>query len=243
MSDANSSAPHAPQRYTPVSLLCSSSPLNAGSVPAWRSTRYRSGPSSCFHSASVLLIFASIVPPSGTVHNTPGARGVAASRLTRRRRPGPRARRTGVDLRAHSSGGERYIDTVEVRGSKPRAPTSIRERPVSTGRSFCSTDRVTRPRRVPRTPRPSARSRPLAWFSSKWAIDDVPGIGSITGERCSSQASAIWDGVASWAAATRSSRPPGLARSPVASGNHGMKPMPARSHASSTSSCSRSARL
>ncbi len=33
-----------------------------------------------------------------------------------------------------------------------------------------------------------------AQFSSRCAIDPVPGIGSITGERCSSQASATWEG-------------------------------------------------
>ncbi len=48
----------------------------------------------------------------------------------------------------------------------------------------------------------SARSFGKSWmfaaatFSSRWASDDVPGIGSIAGERASSQAIAIWAGVA-----------------------------------------------
>jgi hypothetical protein len=37
-----------------------------------------------------------------------------------------------------------------------------------------------------------------ARFSSRCAIEEVPGIGSMAGERCSSQASAIWLGVAPW---------------------------------------------
>ena len=37
-----------------------------------------------------------------------------------------------------------------------------------------------------------------ARFSSRCAIEDVPGIGNTAGERCSSQASEIWLGVALW---------------------------------------------
>ena len=48
---------------------------------------------------------------------------------------------------------------------------------------------------------------------------------SITGLRFSIQASAIWPGVAPFALASISTTPPGLARSPAASGNHGMKPI------------------
>src|ERR1700679_3961550 len=44
-----------------------------------------------------------------------------------------------------------------------------------------------------------------AMFSSRWATDDVPGIGTATGERRNNHASATWNGVArsSWAAASR----------------------------------------
>ena len=42
-------------------------------------------------------------------------------------------------------------------------------------------------------------SSAAATFSSRCSTDEVPGIGSITGERASSQASATWPGVASWA--------------------------------------------
>src|SRR5262249_19719540 len=45
-------------------------------------------------------------------------------------------------------------------------------------------------------------------FSSRCSAEEVPGIGSITGERWSSHASATWDGVASWALAISSSGPP-----------------------------------
>jgi hypothetical protein len=55
-------------------------------------------------------------------------------------------------------------------------------------------------------------------------------MGSIAGLRFSIQASAICPGVAPWRRATVSSADPALDRSPAASGNHGMKPMPFRSH-------------
>src|SRR5882724_13138556 len=45
-----------------------------------------------------------------------------------------------------------------------------------------------------------------ARFSSKCAIEEVPGIGSMAGERCSSQASAIWPGVAPRRGSGRSGR-------------------------------------
>ena len=63
-------------------------------------------------------------------------------------------------------------------------------------------------------------------LSSRWATLDVPGIGNMTGERLSSHARASCDGVASCWAARSLSGPPSLTRLPVASGNHGMKPMP-----------------
>ena len=51
----------------------------------------------------------------------------------------------------------------------------------------------------------------------------MPGIGSITGERARSQASAICVGVASYLLAIRSRRPRTQASDPDASGNHGQK--------------------
>ena len=62
-------------------------------------------------------------------------------------------------------------------------------------------------------------------FSSRWATDLVPGIGSMTGDRCSSHARATWDGVAPTVAATASTGPPGRASPPDAIGNQGMKPI------------------
>ena len=71
----------------------------------------------------------------------------------------------------------------------------------------------------------SSSSSAAAVFSSRCFTLDVPGIGSITGERCSSQASATCEGVAPSRSAARASGPPAAARSPVASGNHGMNPI------------------
>jgi len=53
------------------------------------------------------------------------------------------------------------------------------------------------------------------------------------------QASAIWPGVAPFALASISTTPPGLARSPAASGNPGRKPIAFASQCSSTSSSTR----
>ena len=66
-------------------------------------------------------------------------------------------------------------------------------------------------------------------FSSRWATLEVPGIGSITGERCSSQARASCAGVAPSLSLRAVSGPSRRARSPVASGNQGMNPMRSRS--------------
>jgi hypothetical protein len=66
-----------------------------------------------------------------------------------------------------------------------------------------------------------------ARFSSRCAIEEVPGIGSMAGERCSSQASAIWLGVAPWLWAIRASGEFGLASLPAANGYQGIKAMPA----------------
>jgi hypothetical protein len=66
-----------------------------------------------------------------------------------------------------------------------------------------------------------------ARFSSRCAIEEVPGIGSMAGDRCSSQASAIWLGVAPWLWTIRASGELGLASLPAASGYQGIKAMPA----------------
>ena len=66
-----------------------------------------------------------------------------------------------------------------------------------------------------------------ATFSSRWAICEVPGIGSITGERASSQASAIWPVRRAVRARRRASIAAVAAPArPAASGNHGMKAIP-----------------
>ena len=64
----------------------------------------------------------------------------------------------------------------------------------------------------PRSARSSAlsASRAAAAFSSRWAIEPVPGMGSMTGERARSQARATCAGVAPRRAATRCS--PGRAQ-------------------------------
>jgi hypothetical protein len=69
-------------------------------------------------------------------------------------------------------------------------------------------------------------SRAAPRFSVRWSTDLVPGMGSTTGDFCSSQASATCDGVASSSRAMSATGLSGAARSPVAIGNHGMKPMP-----------------
>jgi len=72
-------------------------------------------------------------------------------------------------------------------------------------------------------------------FSVRWSTDLVPGMGSTTGDFCSSQASATCAGVASSSRAMSATGLSGAARSPVAIGNHGMKAMPSAVQASSTS--------
>ena len=57
------------------------------------------------------------------------------------------------------------------------------------------------------------------------STDLVPGIGRTTGDFCSSQASATWDGVAPSSRAMSATGLSGAARSPVAIGNHGMNAM------------------
>ena len=66
-------------------------------------------------------------------------------------------------------------------------------------------------------------SSAAARFSSRWAIREVPGIGTIAGERASSHASATWPLVAPCAARDRVHATPALSPAlPAASGNHGM---------------------
>src|SRR5439155_14984984 len=73
-----------------------------------------------------------------------------------------------------------------------------------------------------------------AVFSSKCAIEAVPGIGSMTGERASNHASATCAG---GSPSRRASpfRPRDLSAAPSPSGYHGMKATPSRSQALSTS--------
>ena len=56
-----------------------------------------------------------------------------------------------------------------------------------------------------------SRMRAASVFSSTCAVFDVPGMGNITDERCSSQASASWDGEARCCFAVPSRGLPGLA--------------------------------
>lgn len=64
-----------------------------------------------------------------------------------------------------------------------------------------------------------------AQFSSRCASEDVPGIGSMTGERRSSQAREICDTVAPCCAAIASSAPPTEESLTLPKGNHGIKPI------------------
>ena len=64
-----------------------------------------------------------------------------------------------------------------------------------------------------------------------------------TRERCSSQASAIWLGVATWLWAIRASGEFGLASLPAANGYQGIKAMPAPAHISISPSDDLSRRL
>jgi hypothetical protein len=73
------------------------------------------------------------------------------------------------------------------------------------------------------------RSGADARLSSRCPIEEVPGIGRMAGERCSSQASAIWLGVAP---SLRTSGESGLARLPAASGYQEIKAIPAPAHIS-----------
>lgn len=65
-----------------------------------------------------------------------------------------------------------------------------------------------------------------ATFCARCVTFDVPGIGSMFWLRFKSQASASCPGVAWYRRARLSSKAPGLARSPAASGNQGIKPIP-----------------
>src|SRR5262249_54084676 len=89
----------------------------------------------------------------------------------------------------------------------------------------------------------SSVSAAAATFSSRCCTEEVPGMGSITGEWSSSQASATWAGVTSCAFAARSRDPPGRVRSPAPTGYQGRNPRPSRSHTWRTSSDARSPRL
>src|SRR5262249_9512995 len=87
------------------------------------------------------------------------------------------------------------------------------------------------------------RIRAAATFSSRCASDDVPGMGTITGEWASSQAIATCTGVAPRRRATRPSAPPPAASSPAARGCQGRKASPPFSHSASTSLDERSEKL
>jgi hypothetical protein len=64
-------------------------------------------------------------------------------------------------------------------------------------------------------------------LSLKWASEEVPGIGNMTGERGSNHAGAICPGVAPWRSAIVASGESGRARRPLSSGQYRMKAMPA----------------
>ena len=110
--------------------------------------------------------------------------------------------------------------------------------------SSATSRRVRRPRLGARASRglPGLSSSCAASrFSSKWAIELVPGIGRITGERASSHAIAT----CTWlACGARDLGPaPRRARAPTSIGAQGRNASPCSSHAASTSSELRSAKL
>src|SRR6202049_1685257 len=70
------------------------------------------------------------------------------------------------------------------------------------------------------------RREVAATFCSRCSIEEVPGMGSIMGERCSNQASATFVGLALCACAIRLSTSP--ATLPAPNGNQGIKAIPLR---------------
>src|ERR1700686_2145511 len=90
---------------------------------------------------------------------------------------------------------------------------------------------------------PSDDTPAAATFSSRCSTLDVPGIGSITGDRASSHARATWDGVAFNRVAIRLIGLSEPETRPAASGNHGIKPIFSFSQYSKTSSDPRSVTL
>src|SRR6266849_4451820 len=82
-----------------------------------------------------------------------------------------------------------------------------------------------------------------ATFSSRCSTLEVPGIGSMTGDRASSHARATWEGVAFHRAAIRLIGLLEPETRPAASGNHGIKPIFSLSQYSRTSSDPRSVTL
>src|SRR5262249_43846444 len=92
VSELNSSAPQAAHRYMPSSWQSQYSPVNAGSVPAWRSTWYCAGVSSCCHCSSVFVtsgLMALLPPGRCSPANTRAARECSPGAHTR-----PRGSRT-----------------------------------------------------------------------------------------------------------------------------------------------------
>ncbi len=103
-----------------------------------------------------------------------------------------------------------------------RLPNSVARRPQHQRLNCALPSRSERGR----IPRRSARYRPRGRSLPDARPWTCRGIGNTTGLRLSTQASATALGAAPWRLAIESSSEPGLARSPAASGNHGMKPMP-----------------
>ena len=80
---------------------------------------------------------------------------------------------------------------------------------------------------------------PAAMFSSRWAMEPVPGMASVTGERARSQASAICETVAPCRAATLARRASLRSVWPLPIGPKGTKAMPLAAQASRTAASSR----
>ena len=91
--------------------------------------------------------------------------------------------------------GPRLLRWVKLRSkpsSRPRRPRSS----CGAGPKCASTTSATAAAMISAYVSSSSSSAAAARFSSRWLTEPVPGIGTITGERRSSHASATWDGVA-----------------------------------------------
>src|SRR5262249_45435325 len=129
-----------------------------------------------------------------------------------KRGPAARRRRTGRTVVSRRPEGEDTLLSVAARNRQPLSRLQLTVQLTAASSRYS----------------PSVNRRDAArTFSSRCSIEEVPGMGNVTGDRFSSQARAICFGVLRWFCAILSSSiPPTL---PDPSGNHGMNAIPLRS--------------